>query len=129
MQNAWPLTTRQVLTLALIAGTFGISLASASFAVTSIGTDVSSDGSLTVHGNVNFNDATADALLIGQNGGTPDTVTIAGDVSLTDAHWSVSASGAAVFASVAGDGAALTNLNASNTASGTLNDARLSMSM
>ena len=118
--------TRSVLTTALLAAIIGVSVSSAAYAVTSIGTDVSTDGSLSAHGNVNFNDASADTLLIGQNGGTPDTVTIAGNLSLTDGQWNVSATGAATFVSVSGDGSALTGLDAGDVSAGTLGDARLS---
>ena len=48
-------------------------------------------GTLTATGAITANDASADTLLLGQNGGTPDTVTIAGDVSLTDTQWSITA--------------------------------------
>ncbi|MEY4745250.1 MAG: Pelagibacter phage [Candidatus Parcubacteria bacterium] len=56
----------------------------------------------TANGNVNFDDASADAILIGQNLATPDTVTIAGDVSITDTQWGVTAAGAGTFASLNG---------------------------
>ncbi len=50
---------------------------------------------LTATGDLTFNDASADTILIGQSGATDDTVTIAGDLSLTDDQWSISAAGVA----------------------------------
>ncbi len=62
--------------------------------LTSTGTlDVS--GVATFTGNITANDASADTILIGQSGATDDTVTIAGNISLTDDQWSISATGAA----------------------------------
>lgn len=69
---------------------------------TSIGTDIATDGVLTVNGNVNFNDATADNILLGQNGATPDVITIAGDVSVADTQWGITSAGVAGFASIEG---------------------------
>lgn len=77
--------------------------ATAATAATTIGVDFSTDGTLTVNGGVTMNDASADVILIGQAGATPDGVTIAGNVTLTDnGQWSVSNSGVASFASVNG---------------------------
>ena len=53
------------------------------------------NGSVTFTGNITANDSGADTILIGQSGATDDTVTIAGDVSITDDQWSISSSGAA----------------------------------
>lgn len=71
--------------------------AATTFTTTSITTD-----NFTANGNVSFNDASADTIILGQNGGTPDTVQVAGDISLTDTNWTVSAAGAATFGSVNG---------------------------
>ncbi len=50
---------------------------------------------LTATGDVTMNDSSADTILIGQSGATDDTVTIAGNISLTDDQWSISATGVA----------------------------------
>lgn len=55
-------------------------------------------------GNVTFNDAGADTLLLGA---AADTVTVLGDVAITDTQWSVSAAGAAAFASITSGGNAV----------------------
>ncbi len=91
-------------------------------AVTSIGTDITTDGTVTINGSITLNDGAADTLTIGHGGASPDTVIIAGDVSLTDSHWSISETGDASFASVAGDGSALTNLSLAGHAVSELNN-------
>ncbi|MFZ5933031.1 MAG: beta strand repeat-containing protein, partial [Patescibacteria group bacterium] len=51
---------------------------------------------LTTMGTVDISsDTGADTITIGQSGTTDDTVTIAGDISLTDDQWSITATGAA----------------------------------
>lgn len=50
-------------------------------------------GLTTLTGGLTANDASADIFLIGQSGATDDTVTIAGDISLTDDDWAISATG------------------------------------
>ncbi|MBI4091166.1 hypothetical protein HY419_00275, partial [candidate division WWE3 bacterium] len=50
-------------------------------------------GAHTFSGNITADDSSADTILIGQAGVTDDTVTIAGDLSLTDDQWSISALG------------------------------------
>ncbi len=53
---------------------------------------------LTSTGTVDLSsDSGADTITIGQSGTTDDTVTIAGDISLTDDQWSVSAAGVGSF--------------------------------
>jgi len=102
------LKASEILLMAAAAAAVGVGVAGAARAITSIGTDISTDGALTVNGDVSMNDDGADALLIGQNGATPDTVQIAGNVSLADSQWSVSAAGAASLASlIIGNGAGL----------------------
>jgi hypothetical protein len=82
---------------ALLAGPAGV------FATTTFSsTGISTTGDLQADGNITMNSGAANTILIGQNGTTPDTVTIAGDLSLTDTQWSVSNAGAAAFASVNG---------------------------
>lgn len=50
---------------------------------------------ITTTGTVDLSsDSDADTITIGQSGGTDDTVTIAGNVSITDDQWSISATGA-----------------------------------
>ncbi len=69
-------------------------------AVTSVGADITADGVLTADGNVGLNDGvTGDAIDIGDAG---DTVTILGDIAVTDAHWGVTAAGIVGFASIEG---------------------------
>jgi hypothetical protein len=96
-----PLPLRKIASLfAVVAflSCIGVSdvLAATTFSTGSITTD----GTLTVNGDVNLNDSSADTLLIGQNGGTPDTVTLAGNLSLTDSQWAVTTAGSATFATV-----------------------------
>src|SRR5688572_8752890 len=100
--------------------------ASPASALTSLSTTGITADNFTANGNVNMDDASADTIIIGQNGGTPDTVTIAGignlnlnntgnnltlasgglsangNISLTDSQWSISNAGVAAFASVNG---------------------------
>ena len=76
----------------------------ASTGTTAVNNALTVTGVLTANGGVNFNDSSADTILIGQNGGTADTVTIAGDVSLTDTQWSVSSAGVASFAGLSSSG-------------------------
>src|SRR3989304_1866774 len=47
----------------------------------------------TFNGSITANDASADTILIGQSGATDDTVTIAGNVSITDDDWGISVLG------------------------------------
>ena len=68
-------------------------------ALTTIGTDITTNGSLTVSGNVNLNDSAATTLLLGS---AADTVTIGGNISLSDAQWSIGATGIASFVSING---------------------------
>ncbi len=80
-------------------------------------------------GDVTMNDTGADTILLGQNGATPDTVTIAGNVSVTDTQWAVTAAGLANFASInstpIGDTSTSTGAFTSLSATGdvTMNDA------
>jgi len=100
--------------------------ASPASALTSLSTTGIVVDNFTANGNVNMDDASADTIVIGQNGGTPDTVTIAGignlnltntgnnltlasgglsangNITLTDSQWSISNTGVAAFASVNG---------------------------
>ena len=65
---------------------------------TTIGATSPSTGAFTTlsaTGDVTMNDSSADTILIGQSGATDDTVTIAGNISLTDDQWSISATGVA----------------------------------
>ena len=52
---------------------------------------------VTINGDLNANDVGADTLYLGA---AADTVTVLGDISLTDTNWSVSAAGAADFLSL-----------------------------
>ncbi|MBP9714923.1 MAG: hypothetical protein KBD52_00305 [Candidatus Pacebacteria bacterium] len=56
-------------------------------------TGLITSGALTSNGDITMNDGGADTILIGQSGATDDTVTIAGNISLTDDQWSISATG------------------------------------
>ena len=65
---------------------------------------------VTFTGNITANDTSADTILIGQNGTTDDTVTIAGNISLTDDDWSISATGvAAGLSGITADDLSCTN--------------------
>jgi hypothetical protein len=59
--------------------------------VAHIDADESISGAWTFSGNITANDVSADTILIGQNGTNDDTVTIAGNVSIVDDNWSISA--------------------------------------
>src|SRR5512142_741685 len=89
---------------ARLAAVAGLAAALAAASPVSAATTLSTTGivtdAFTAHGNVNFDDASADTILIGQNGATPDVVTVAGDVSLTDSQWGITAAGAGTFASL-----------------------------
>ncbi|MFA6604136.1 MAG: hypothetical protein WCT10_04890 [Patescibacteria group bacterium] len=67
------------------------------FAATTIGANVTTDGNLSAYGNIVLKDAVAAADTI-DIGDTSDTVTVLGDISLTDTQWSVTSAGNASFA-------------------------------
>jgi excisionase family DNA binding protein len=70
-------------------------------------------GTHTFEGNITANDAGADTILIGQSGTTDDTVTIAGDISLTDDQWSISATGVATgITGITADSVSFANVTA-----------------
>jgi excisionase family DNA binding protein len=97
------------------AGSEGASLTLAvdqSFSPTWTGTHTFST-TATFNGNITANDASADTILIGQNGATDDTVTIAGNISLTDDQWSISATGVATgITGIAADSVSFANVTA-----------------
>lgn len=78
---------------------------------------LSYSGALTLTGNLTANDASADTILIGQSGGTDDTVTIAGDVSITDDQWSISATGVATgLSGITADSVSFANVTSATNA-------------
>ncbi|HSD12910.1 MAG TPA: hypothetical protein VLC10_05100, partial [Patescibacteria group bacterium] len=91
---------------ARLAAVAGLAAALVAASPVSAATTLSTTGivtdAFTANGNVNFDDASADTILIGQNLATPDTVTIAGDVSISDAQWGITAAGAGTLASLNG---------------------------
>jgi DNA-binding transcriptional MerR regulator len=68
---------------------------------------------LTVTGDITANDSDADTILIGQSGTTDDIVTIAGNVSITDDNWSISATGATTgLTGITADSVSFANVSA-----------------
>ncbi len=79
----------------------------------SVSGDWTFGGTLTINGDITANDASADTILIGQSGATDDTVTIAGNVSLTDDDWSISAAGVATgLSGITADAVAFSGVSA-----------------
>lgn len=93
-------------------------------AATTLGTNsMTSDGDLTIRGNVTLKDAVpaADTIDIGD---TSDTVTIAGDLSLTDTQWNVTSAGAASFATLTSTAQTGLSLNPFGAAAGNTGEIR-----
>ncbi len=65
-------------------------------------------GNTTLTGNVIANDDSSDNILLGQNGTTPDVVTVQGNVSIVDSQWNITQAGAGTFASLTDNTATLT---------------------
>lgn len=64
----------------------------------------------TFTGGITANDASVDSILLGHNSATPDIVTIAGNVSITDTHWSIAADGSTTgLSGITADGLSCTN--------------------
>lgn len=71
------------------------------------------------NGNITANDASADTILIGQSGGTDDTVTIAGIISLTDDDWSIDSTGVTTgLSGITADTVAFSGVSAGTNANG-----------
>jgi hypothetical protein len=94
---------------ALVGSAIALAMPFAALATT-VGTDISTAG-LTASGDVDFSDSDADTLDLGD---ANDTVTILGDVAITDSQWSVTAAGVGSFASLSAGGSSITSTKVGN---------------